>query len=79
MNSIFGKKGCKKCTETVVEDEDGDEESYEANFGYVAKDGDIWIYTGVTSVNDDASNIGFILVWRIIQWIYEQHLRQKRL
>ena len=62
MNSIFGKKGCKKCTETVVEDEDGDEESYEANFGYVAKDGDIWIYTGVTSVNDDASNIGFILV-----------------
>ena len=22
MNSIFGKKGCKKCTETVVEDED---------------------------------------------------------
>jgi hypothetical protein len=27
----------------------------------VAKDGDIWIYTGVTSVNSDSSNIGFIL------------------
>jgi hypothetical protein len=32
------------------------------DYGYIAKDGDIWIYTGVTSVNDDASNVGFILV-----------------
>lgn len=61
MNSMFGKKGCKKCSETVFYDED-EEESYSGtNYGYVAKDGDIWIYTGVTSVNDDASNIGFIL------------------
>lgn len=65
-NSLFAKKGCKKCTETTVaysesEDEE-DEESYAPDFGYVAKDGDIWIYTGITSVNDDASNIGFILV-----------------
>lgn len=59
-NSVFGKKGCKKTTETVQgDDEDG---SYAPDYGYVAKDGDIWIYTGVTSVNDDASNIGFILV-----------------
>lgn len=66
MNSIFGKKGCKKCTETIeknADDEDEDEDaSYAADYGYVSKDGDIWIYTGVTSVNDDASNIGFILV-----------------
>ncbi|MCI5621837.1 MAG: hypothetical protein MR355_09825 [Lachnospiraceae bacterium] len=61
MNSIFGKKGCKKCSETVFYDEDGEESYYGSNYGYVAKDGDIWIYTGVTSVNDDASNIGFIL------------------
>lgn len=66
MNSIFGKKGCKKCTETVNTDENTDDDtdddvSYSLNYGYVAKDGDIWIYTGVTSVNDDASNIGFIL------------------
>lgn len=65
-NSVFGKKGCKKCTETVnanaSDEEDEDEESYAPDYGYVAKDGDIWIYTGVTSVNDDASNIGFILV-----------------
>ena len=32
-----------------------------SDYGYVAKDGDIWIYTGVTSVNGDSSNIGFIL------------------
>ncbi|MCR5677905.1 MAG: hypothetical protein K6G13_07750 [Agathobacter sp.] len=57
-NSLFGKKGCKKCTETY----NSEDENYVADYGYVAKDGDIWIYTGITSVNDDASNIGFILV-----------------
>lgn len=57
-NSKIGKKGCKKCTETDESDDSG----YVADYGYIAKDGDIWIYTGVTSVNDDASNIGFILV-----------------
>ncbi len=57
-NSVFGKKGCKKCTETLNSDSD----SFVADYGYIAKDGDIWIYTGVTSVNDDASNIGFILI-----------------
>lgn len=67
-NSIFGKKGCKRCTETVQkstksgDSDKKDEETTMSDYGYVAKDGDIWIYTGVTSVNDDASNIGFILV-----------------
>lgn len=64
-NSVFGKKGCKKCTETVngnSSDEEDEDETYAPDYGYVAKDGDIWIYTGVTSVNDDASNIGFIMV-----------------
>ncbi len=61
FNSLFAKKGCKKCTETVDYVE-GEEDEYAPDFGYVSKDGDIWIYTGVTSVNDDASNIGFILV-----------------
>lgn len=66
-NSQFGKKGCKKCTETIdassddSEDEEDEEEFYVPNYGYIAKDGDIWIYTGVTSVNDDASNIGFLM------------------
>lgn len=60
-NSVFGKKGCKRSTETL-DDGDDDEESYVPNYGYIAKDGDIWIYTGITSVNDDASNIGFLMV-----------------
>ena len=32
------------------------------DYGYVEKDGDIYIYTGVTSVASDESNIGFIMV-----------------
>ena len=32
------------------------------DYGYLEKDGDIFIYTGVTSVVADESNIGFILV-----------------
>lgn len=68
FNSIFAKKGCKKCTETEYaaaasdEDEEDSEHDTAPDYGYIAKDGDIWIYTGVTSVNDDASNIGFIMV-----------------
>ncbi len=53
-NSKFGQVGCKKITESSDSDSVSD-------YGYVAKDGDIWIYTGVTSVNSDSSNIGFIL------------------
>ncbi len=63
MNSIFAKKGCKQVT-TYSSDEEADEETDEtpvSDYGYVAKDGDIWIYTGVTSVNGDSSNIGFLL------------------
>ena len=63
FNSILGKKGCKKCTETVAESKNEDGEMVPmADYGYIAKDGDIWIFTGVTSVNDDASNIGFIMI-----------------
>lgn len=32
------------------------------DYGYLEKDGDIYIYTGVTSVGGDESNIGFLLV-----------------
>ena len=54
INSIFGQTGCRKVTESKDEGQTSD-------FGYIAKDGDIWIYTGITSVNSDSSNIGFIL------------------
>lgn len=60
LNSIFAKKGCKQVTVyTPTGDEEDDLPT--SDYGYVAKDGDIWIYTGVTSVNGDSSNIGFLL------------------
>lgn len=46
-NSIIGQKDCKKTTE---------------DYGYKVIDNDVWIYTGITSVIDDSSNIGFIMV-----------------
>ncbi|MEE1136989.1 MAG: hypothetical protein U0M02_00720 [Acutalibacteraceae bacterium] len=60
MNSLFAKKGCKQVTTYSSEDDSSDEKPI-SDYGYVAKDGDIWIYTGVTSVNGDSSNIGFLL------------------
>lgn len=47
INSIFGQKG-------VIESSSG--------YNYIEKDGDIWLYTGITSVTKDSSNLGFILV-----------------
>ena len=46
INSIIGQKGCKEVTD---------------DYGYKVMDGDVWIYTGVTSVTGDSSNIGFIM------------------
>ena len=60
FNSLFAKKGCKQVTTYTQVDEEG-YEIESTDFGYVAKDGDIWIYTGITSVNGDSSNIGFLL------------------
>lgn len=47
LNSIIGNKGCKVTTD---------------DYGYKVMDGDVWVYTGVTSVNGDQSNIGFVLM-----------------
>lgn len=60
LNSLFAKKGCKQVTTYTSEDDSSDEKPV-SDYGYVAKDGDIWIYTGITSVNGDSSNIGFLL------------------
>lgn len=46
-NSVFGQKGCVMPTE---------------GYNYVAIDDDVWMYTGITSVTTDESNIGFVLV-----------------
>ena len=65
FNSLFAKKGCKQVTtyysSEEAEENDTDDATPVSDYGYVAKDGDIWIYTGVTSVNGDSSNIGFLL------------------
>ncbi len=46
-NSILGQKGVITTT---------------ANYNYIAKDDDVWMYTGVTSVTSDQSITGFILI-----------------
>lgn len=61
LNSLFAKKGCKQVTTYYVGEEEDVDVAPVSDYGYVAKDGDIWIYTGVTSVNGDSSNIGFVL------------------
>lgn len=64
-NSVFAKKGCKNITtyssSGLISEESSDDSVPTNDYGYIAKDGDIWIYTGVTSVNNDSSNIGFLL------------------
>lgn len=47
FNSIFSQKGCLKSTD---------------GYNYLAIDDDVWVYTGVTSVNSDQSNVGFVLM-----------------
>lgn len=47
FNSILGQKGCIQTTN---------------GYNYLALDDDVWIYTGVTSVNGDQSNVGFVLM-----------------
>lgn len=47
INSIIGQKGCRKTTD---------------DYGYKTIGDDVWVYTGVTSVTGDQSNIGFVLM-----------------
>lgn len=61
MNSLVGKKGCKRVTTYKADEDDENDDVPVSDYGYVSKNGDIWIYTGVTSVNGDSSNIGFLL------------------
>lgn len=46
-NSVFGQAGCTMTTD---------------GYNYIAQDDDVWVYTGITSVGGDESNVGFILV-----------------
>lgn len=46
FNSIIGNVGCKQTTD---------------DYGYIVIGDDVWYFTGVTSVTNDESNIGFII------------------
>lgn len=47
LNSVLGQKDCLKTTE---------------GYNYIALDDDVWLYTGITSVTSDESNVGFVLM-----------------
>ena len=47
FNSVLGQKDCIRTTE---------------GYNYIALDDDVWVYTGLTSVNGDQSNVGFALM-----------------
>lgn len=47
FNSILGQKGCLKTTD---------------GYNYLALEDDVWVYTGITSVSGDRSNVGFVLI-----------------
>ena len=46
FNSILGQKNCTQPTD---------------GYNYLAIDDDVWVYTGITSITDDESNLGFVL------------------
>mgnify|MGYP006969152075 CR=1 FL=1 len=35
---------------------------YNWRYNYLAIDDDVWVYTGVTSITGDQSNVGFVLM-----------------
>lgn len=47
INSVLGQKDCLQTTN---------------GYNYLAIDDDVWVYTGVTSVNSDQANVGFVLM-----------------
>lgn len=47
FNSILGQKDCLQTTE---------------GYNYIALEDDVWVYTGITSVNGDQANVGFVLM-----------------
>lgn len=47
LNSVFGQKDCLVTTD---------------GYNYLAMDDDVWVYTGVTSITGDQSNVGFVLM-----------------
>ncbi|MBR2788996.1 MAG: Tat pathway signal sequence, partial [Eggerthellaceae bacterium] len=53
FNSWLGQSGVTQTTPGTAG---------ELGYNYIAKDDDVWVYTGVTSATSDASIVGFILI-----------------
>lgn len=47
FNSVLSQKGCLQTTD---------------GYNYLAMEDDVWVYTGITSVSGDESNVGFVLM-----------------
>ena len=47
FNSVLGQRDCLQTTD---------------GYNYIAMEDDVWVYTGVTSVAGDESNVGFVLM-----------------
>lgn len=47
FNSVLGQKDCLQTTD---------------GYNYIALDDDVWVYTGITSLNSDQSIVGFVLM-----------------
>lgn len=47
FNSVLGQKDCLQTTQ---------------GYNYIALDDDVWVYTGITSLNADQSIVGFVLM-----------------
>lgn len=47
LNSVLGQRDCLTTT---------------TGYNYIALEDDVWVYTGLTSVNGDQSNVGFVLM-----------------
>lgn len=47
INSVFGQRGCLQTS---------------AGYNYLVMNDDIWVYAGITSLSDDESNVGFVLM-----------------
>uniref|UniRef100_UPI004055F373 hypothetical protein n=1 Tax=Agathobacter sp. TaxID=2021311 RepID=UPI004055F373 len=61
--SFGANTGCMQTTTINSSEEEDDEDAAAGtDFGYIAKEGDIYVYTGVTSMAADSSNLGFIMV-----------------
>ncbi|MBR0385892.1 MAG: hypothetical protein IJI05_05020, partial [Erysipelotrichaceae bacterium] len=59
-NSLFGQKGLIESTTTTTYDSSG--EAVRSNdFGYIVEDNDVLVYTGITAVTNDESNIGYLM------------------